>query len=173
MAAKLRSRMGLNRSHTDDYSAGWNMEEAGYLYADEERTVKQRIRDYCVNDGVKLVFVLLFAAANLVLFFERFFYYSTATTGVAAGAFGALGYGVSVARGAAAALKLDCAFILIPVLRNFLSWLRGTWVNNFIPIDKGRRASLSGEGGLLSTARTRTQPSRSTSGSRGPFCSGR
>lgn len=47
-----------------------------------------------------------------------------------------MGQGVSIARGAANALKLNCAFILIPVLRNFLSFLRGTWVNNFIPIDK-------------------------------------
>lgn len=36
----------------------------------------------------------------------------------------------------ASALKLNCAFILIPVLRNFLSYLRGTWINNFLPIDK-------------------------------------
>lgn len=32
--------------------------------------------------------------------------------------------------------QLNCAVILIPVLRNFLSFLRGTWVNNYLPIDK-------------------------------------
>ena len=47
-----------------------------------------------------------------------------------------MGLGVSFARGEAAALKLNCSFILIGVLRNFLSWLRGTWVNNYLPIDK-------------------------------------
>jgi predicted ferric reductase len=47
-----------------------------------------------------------------------------------------LGQGVAIARGCANVLKLNCAFILIPVLRNFLSILRGTWVNNYLPIDK-------------------------------------
>jgi predicted ferric reductase len=51
-------------------------------------------------------------------------------------AYQALGQGVAIARGCANVLKLNCAFILVPVLRNFLSVLRGTWVNNFLPIDK-------------------------------------
>ncbi len=51
-------------------------------------------------------------------------------------AYQALGQGVAIARGCANVLKLNCAFILVPVLRNFLSVLRGTWINNFLPIDK-------------------------------------
>lgn len=51
-------------------------------------------------------------------------------------AYAALGQGVAIARGCANALKFNCAFILVPVLRNFLSFLRGTWINNFLPIDK-------------------------------------
>lgn len=31
-----------------------------------------------VNDGVKLVFIILYICANLALFLERFFYYMTA-----------------------------------------------------------------------------------------------
>jgi hypothetical protein len=33
-----------------------------------------------------------------------------------------LGYGVCLARGAAASIKFTSAIILLPVLRNFLSW---------------------------------------------------
>ena len=45
------------------------MEDASYLHEDEEeRTVKQRLKDYCVNDGPKLVFILLYIGANIALF---------------------------------------------------------------------------------------------------------
>jgi predicted ferric reductase len=44
--------------------------------------------------------------------------------------------GVCLARGAAAGIKLNAALLMIAVLRNFLSWLRGTFVGNYLPIDK-------------------------------------
>jgi hypothetical protein len=69
-----------------------------------------------------------------------------------------IGIGVPLARGAAGPIRLNCAFILITVLRNFLSWycvsifrailkcwrslewrilrVRGTWVGTYLPIDK-------------------------------------
>uniref|UniRef100_A0A6B2L207 FAD-binding FR-type domain-containing protein n=1 Tax=Arcella intermedia TaxID=1963864 RepID=A0A6B2L207_9EUKA len=31
---------------------------------------------------------------------------------------------------------MDCGLVLIAVLRNFLSWVRGTWVGTYLPIDK-------------------------------------
>jgi NADPH oxidase len=124
----------------DDYSAGWNMEDASYLFNDEERTTKEKIKDYCVNDGVKLVFIILYILGNIALFLDSYLKYvladpnnPTTTTFLA---YQALGQGVAIARGAANALKLNCSFILIPVLRNMLSFLRGTWVNNYLPIDK-------------------------------------
>jgi hypothetical protein len=36
-------------------------------------------QDYCVNDGVKLVFILVYAAANLVLFLVAYLNYALAT----------------------------------------------------------------------------------------------
>lgn len=46
----LPRRSAVCASMGDDYAAGWNMEEASYLYAaEEERTTKQKIKDYwCV-----------------------------------------------------------------------------------------------------------------------------
>jgi hypothetical protein len=41
--------------------------------------------------------------------------------------------GVLFARGAAAALKLNCAVILIPVLRNFLAWSSFQVLSSFLP----------------------------------------
>ncbi|KAK5580014.1 hypothetical protein RB653_000026 [Dictyostelium firmibasis] len=47
-----------------------------------------------------------------------------------------LGLSFCFSRTAARLINLNSAVILLPVLRNFLSWLRGTIVNNYIPIDK-------------------------------------
>eukprot|EP01111_Echinosteliopsis_oligospora_P012929 TRINITY_DN4510_c0_g1_i1.p1 TRINITY_DN4510_c0_g1~~TRINITY_DN4510_c0_g1_i1.p1 ORF type:complete len:533 (-),score=107.81 TRINITY_DN4510_c0_g1_i1:139-1737(-) len=98
-----------------------------------EITTSRKIRDYWVNDGPKLVFLLLFVGGNIGVFFNAFIqYYNMKTPNY----FAVYGYGLCFAKGGAAMIKLDSALILIPVLRNFLSWLRGTWVNTYIPIDK-------------------------------------
>eukprot|EP01132_Coremiostelium_polycephalum_P005567 gene5567-6933_t len=93
---------------------------------------KEEIQKYWVNDGLKLVFIILYIAGNVAVFLERFLHYKYSREEV----FALIGYGGSIARGSAAMIKLNAALILIPVLRNFLSWVRGTFINNYIPIDK-------------------------------------
>jgi len=41
-----------------------------------------------------------------------------------------------LARGTGAAIKLDSFVILFTVTRNFLSWIRGSWLGYYIPVDK-------------------------------------
>jgi predicted ferric reductase len=96
-------------------------------------TWQQRVKNYWVNDGPKVVFIFVFLAANLAVFLERFLHYRYMKDPPV---FLVLKYGACFARGSAASIKLTSAVILLPVLRNILSWLRGTWVNNYIPIDK-------------------------------------
>jgi len=88
---------------------------------------------YIVNDGTKLLWMTIFVLGNIALFLERFFYYYK---GPGAKLFPVYGFGIPIARGAATALKLNCAIILLPVCRNLMSWLRGTWVSNVYPFDK-------------------------------------
>ena len=38
----------------------------------DERTWKNKLADYWVNDGTKLIAVLLFIMANIAVFLERF-----------------------------------------------------------------------------------------------------
>ncbi|EFA78625.1 superoxide-generating NADPH oxidase flavocytochrome [Heterostelium album PN500] len=47
-------------------------------------------------------------------------------------------FGISLltARAGAAIININSALILLPVLRNFLSWLRGTWISTYVPIDR-------------------------------------
>eukprot|EP01132_Coremiostelium_polycephalum_P006213 gene6213-7736_t len=40
------------------------------------------------------------------------------------------------ARSSATIINLNSALILLPVLRNVISWIRGTWINNYVPIDR-------------------------------------
>lgn len=78
------------------------------------------------------MFIFLYVVCNVVVFMERFLYYWA----IDPRAFKLMSHGVSLARAAAAVIKLNSAVILIPVLRNFLSWVRGTFIGSFLPIDK-------------------------------------
>eukprot|EP01128_Nolandella_sp_AFSM9_P005127 TRINITY_DN2434_c0_g1_i1.p1 TRINITY_DN2434_c0_g1~~TRINITY_DN2434_c0_g1_i1.p1 ORF type:complete len:535 (-),score=75.71 TRINITY_DN2434_c0_g1_i1:129-1733(-) len=93
----------------------------------------KQVQNYWVNDGPKAVFIAVYVVINLALIGERSYYYFV---GDGKKFTDAIGYGIPVARGTAAALRFNTVFILIPVLRNFLSWLRGTWVGTHLPIDK-------------------------------------
>lgn len=99
----------------------------------EELTWQVKLRNYWVNEGPKVVFISIFFGVNLAVFLERFLYYKNLQSPPV---YSILGHGVTMARGSASCIKFSSAVILLPVLRNFLSWLRGTFVNDFVPIDK-------------------------------------
>jgi predicted ferric reductase len=50
--------------------------------------------------------------------------------------FSILGEGAPFARGSAATIKLNSALMLVTMLRNFLSFIRGTFLGTYLPIDK-------------------------------------
>lgn len=94
-------------------------------------------RRYIVNDGTKLLWMTIYVLGNIALFLERFFYYYkgpgakvSQNPGPQPAAdslcylqlFPVYGFGIPIARGAATALKLNCAIILLPVCRNLMSW---------------------------------------------------
>ncbi|KAL6050426.1 Cytochrome b-245 beta chain [Balamuthia mandrillaris] len=90
------------------------------------------VQTYWINEGPKALFILLYVLANIAVILERFIHYYVVDDEV----FKVLSWGLIGARCSAAALKLNCAIILIPVLRNFLSWIRGTWIGTYLPVDK-------------------------------------
>jgi len=96
------------------------------------RDILRAINVYWVNDGPKLVLILIWLLGNAaVVLYAVIFYWLINTN-----PYVVLGWGVVLARASAAGIKLNCALILIPVLRNLLSWIRGTWVGNYLPVDK-------------------------------------
>lgn len=93
---------------------------------------KEDLDKYWVNDGPKTVFFILWILANAACFGERFYYYYK---GDGAQYYAVLGHGVTMARGAGAALKLNCSIILVTVCRNILTKIRSTKIGGLLPID--------------------------------------
>lgn len=87
---------------------------------------KAYIKHYIQNNWVKIAFLALYLALNLFIFFAAFERYASQ---------GANLY-VQIARGCGAALNFNGALILIPMLRHFMTWLRKTSLNNYLPIDE-------------------------------------
>lgn len=121
-----------------DYNVGGN----------DDRTRKEKAKDYFVNDGWKTVFIVLWVLANIAVFVDRYYVYCMSWEEPFAeeplnekeetlkSVFNIMNVGVCIARGAAAGIKLNAALLMLAVLRNFLSWLRGTFLGTFLPIDK-------------------------------------
>lgn len=123
---------------------GWYSEhsEKDSFTAPKEK-VKTKFKNYFVNDGPKLVWIVLWVLATLAVFFERFLHYYLEKDTNDPHAFQRFGHGwprltsgVTLARGAAAALKLQSALLLITVLRNTWALLRRTPLHHLIPVDK-------------------------------------
>lgn len=97
----------------------------------------EKCKNYCVNDGPKLVVIIIWVLGNIAAFAERFYAYQNPDEGSVRVHFKVvLGTTLPLARASAAVIKLNCALILFFVLRNFLSWLRGTFIGSYFPVDK-------------------------------------
>ena len=107
---------GLTGESIENYSETW----------------RTKANNYCVNDGTKTAVIGLWALATIFVFAERVYYYIEIRDDV----FGVLSHGVTIARGAAAAIKLNAALLLLTVLRNVITWLRGTFLGTYFPFDK-------------------------------------
>lgn len=89
--------------------------------------------DLFLNHGPTILLIAIIVIANFVVMAERFFYY---TLGDGKKYKDAVGYGIPIARSSAAGIKLNSAFILLTVLRNLLSYLRTTFLGEYLPFDK-------------------------------------
>lgn len=93
---------------------------------ENKRTKKDYIKHYIENNWVKIAFLALYVAVNIFLFFGAVERYAD---------LGANVY-VQIARGCGATLNFNGALILIPMLRHFMTWLRKSSLNDYLPIDE-------------------------------------
>ena len=123
-------------SQYPDLMASLSMNPIGWLKPRQTVSARQTstawyknwksIKHYFVNNSIKIAFLTVYWGVNLWL-------------GVGAlQKYAALGvnFYVQIARAGGAILNFNGALILLPMMRNFLTWLRKTRINNFIPIDE-------------------------------------
>jgi len=99
-----------------------------------ERTFKEKFNIWLINEGSRQIFFGTWIFLHiLVIVFGFIFYVLSDNLEDARATFGIT---YPIARSAALVLYVDVAFILLPVCRNFISLLRRSPLNDFIPFDK-------------------------------------
>lgn len=81
---------------------------------------------YIQNNWIKLLFLALYFGINIALFCHayRLPEYRLNT------------FGYRIARGCGLALNFNGALILVPIMRRWMTWLRKTKLNDYLPIDE-------------------------------------
>ena len=93
---------------------------------ENKRTKKDHIKHYIENNWVTIAFLSLYVAVNIFLFFGAVERYADLGKNVY----------VQIARGCGATLNFNGALILIPMMRHFMTWLRKSNLNDYLPIDE-------------------------------------
>ena len=88
---------------------------------------------YIENHRLHIFWLSIFFLVTICIFVERFYYYSVEREH--GGLRRIAGYGVSVTRGAASAMMFTYSVLLITMARNFITYLRETIFNYYIPFD--------------------------------------
>lgn len=91
------------------------------------------VKHFIENYRQHIFFFILFYGIVFFLFAERFYYYTVEREH--SGLRRLMSYGLSLTRGAAAAMSFAFSFLLLTMCRNSITYLRSTVVNLFIPFD--------------------------------------
>ncbi|XP_075884665.1 NADPH oxidase 5 [Nelusetta ayraudi] len=81
-------------------------------------------RAYWHNNSRKLLFLCSYACLNLLLFLGAMLQHRQG------------GGWYMVAKGCGQCLNFNCTFVMVLMLRRFLTWLRATWVVRVLPLDQ-------------------------------------
>jgi NADPH oxidase 5 len=86
----------------------------------------RRIARSWQNEGLPNFFLLLYFSANVLLFLNAQQRYQHLGANLA----------IQIARGFGACLNFNGALIVVPVMRNLLTWMRSTWLGRVVPVDQ-------------------------------------
>ncbi|KAL4228920.1 NAD(P)H oxidase [Mactra antiquata] len=92
-----------------------------------------RMKKFVENNRQHIFYLVLFFGICIGLFAERFYYYSVEREH--SGLRALMSYGISTTRGAAAAMSFCFSLLLLTMLRNTITFLRGTFLNLYAPFD--------------------------------------
>ena len=88
---------------------------------------------YVENYKLHIFYLSLYALVTMAIFVERAYYYSIEREH--AGLHRIAGFGVTITRGAASGMMWTFAILLLTMARNFITYLRETVFNYYIPFD--------------------------------------
>ncbi|KAL5514066.1 hypothetical protein ACEPAG_2827 [Sanghuangporus baumii] len=97
-------------------------------------SLKERWDLWMINEGGRRLFFYMFLFLHIFVFTFGWLHYANKDNLV--GSRATFGITFVIARTAALVLHVDVIFILLPVCRNFISFLRRTALNDIIPFDK-------------------------------------
>ncbi|KAG6891275.1 hypothetical protein C0995_008527 [Termitomyces sp. Mi166 len=127
-----RRLQGLQRSNT---SSAYPFSSSAMGSAPEKpSTFKERLDLWMINEGGRRLFFGVWIFLHLLVAVLGFLNYQLKDNSVNARQ--TFGITYPIARTAALVLHVDVIFILLPICRNFVSLLRRTPLNDFIPFDK-------------------------------------
>ncbi|KIJ42250.1 hypothetical protein M422DRAFT_60376 [Sphaerobolus stellatus SS14] len=98
------------------------------------RTLRERWAHWMVNEGGRRLFLFTWVFLHILVGIFGFANYQLKDNSVTARA--TFGITFPIARTAALILHVDAIFILLPICRNFISYVRKTPLNHYIPFDK-------------------------------------
>jgi len=124
-----RRLQGLQRSNTNTSGA-----RVPVVAPDVPDSVMQRWKLWMINEGGRSLFFGTWIALHLIVAIFGFFHYQLKDN--LNNARKTFGITFAIARTAALVLHVDAAIILLPVCRNFVSFLRRTSLGTVIPFDK-------------------------------------
>ncbi|KAH0581050.1 hypothetical protein H2248_012188 [Termitomyces sp. 'cryptogamus'] len=97
-------------------------------------TFREKFNVWMINEGGGILFIGVWIFLHVLVLVFGFLNYLLKDNNVDARA--TFGITYPIARSAALVLHVDVAFILLPICRNFVSLLRRSPLNDFIPFDK-------------------------------------
>ncbi|KAL6067149.1 Dual oxidase 1 [Balamuthia mandrillaris] len=93
------------------------------------RTRRAAVKRYLHVHGLQVMWLTFYAIINILLFCGWFAMFRWSDS------FSLLSYGGPVARGFSVVLAFNSTLILLTVSRNVITWLRSTWLADYIPFD--------------------------------------
>jgi len=120
---RLQGLMRITSNASTSAEGGW-----------QPSSWKEKWDLWMINEGGRRLFFFSWIFLQILVFIFGWFNYQMKDNSVGARAL--FGETFVIARTAALVLHVDVIFILLPVCRNFISLLRKTALNDFIPFDK-------------------------------------
>ncbi|XP_023229647.1 NADPH oxidase 5-like [Centruroides sculpturatus] len=123
--AQLKRHPGLSENLTMSIESWLLPRKLNERSVDAKKFIPRKLKwDYIKNNGVSVVFFLLFVIVNVALFAKAAYDYKH-TNGF-----------VMVARGCGQCLNFTSVFILVLMLRYSITWLRSNGFSEYLPLDQ-------------------------------------